>query len=166
MIDVNELIKSALKNKSQIELNVYRSIKTKITEFRSAKNAKDYTEAAEIQLLDKMRRERLDSAKEYSKGGRSDLAATEIVEAEIISKLLPKSPSESELNLEVKNWIKKNNYIIEKESSEYQVNGIPLIEEYEQIPKKEMGRCIKEIKEKLPLADGNLLSTIVKKYLV
>ena len=27
MIDVNELIKSALKNKSQIELNVYRSIK-------------------------------------------------------------------------------------------------------------------------------------------
>lgn len=61
-----------------------------------------------------MRRERLDSAKEYSKGGRSDLAATEIVEAEIISKLLPKSPSESELNLEVKNWIKKNNYIIEK----------------------------------------------------
>lgn len=58
MIDVNELIKSALKNKSQIELNVYRSIKTKITEFKSAKNAKDYTEAAEIQLLDKMRRER------------------------------------------------------------------------------------------------------------
>lgn len=37
MIDVNELIKSALKNKSQIELNVYRSIKTKITEFRKCK---------------------------------------------------------------------------------------------------------------------------------
>ena len=40
------------------------------------------------------------------------------------------------------------------------------MELYEQIPKKEMGRCIKEIKEKLPLADGGLLSTIVKKYLV
>ena len=143
MINIDELIKNSILNKTKgWELNVYRDIKTRITEFKTAKNAKEYTQEEELKLLNKMRRERLDSMEQYKNAGRSDLAFIESKQIEILDKLLPVAPTEDD----IKEYITTH-------------FSIPS-------PKKEMGNIIKAVKSEMPLADGKLVSNIVKSLLI
>lgn len=142
MIDIDKLIKRAILNKSSVETTVFRAIKTKIAEFKSSKNAKEYDEAAELQLLNKMKKERLDSAKQYREAERLDLELAEIKEIEVLDRLLPAIPTEDD----IKEFITTH-------------FSIPS-------PKKEMGNIIKAIKAEMPLADGKMASEIVKQFLV
>lgn len=142
MINIDELIKNSILNKTKgWELNVYRAIKTRITEFKTAKNAKEYTQEEELKLLNKMRRERLDSMEQYKNAGRSDLAFIESKQIEVLDKLLPVAPTEDD----IKEYITTH-------------FSIPS-------PKKEMGNIIKAVKSEMPLADGKLVSNIVKSFL-
>lgn len=45
MLEIDNLIKEALKNKQTVELKVYRNIKADIMAFKTQKNAPEYTEA-------------------------------------------------------------------------------------------------------------------------
>lgn len=142
MINIDELIKNSILNKTKgWELNVYRDIKTRITEFKTAKNAKEYTQEEELKLLNKMRRERLDSMEQYKNAGRSDLAFIESKQIEVLDKLLPTAPTEDDIK-------------------EYITTHFPIPS-----PKKEMGNIIKAVKSEMPLADGKLVSNIVKSFL-
>lgn len=142
MIDIDKLIKEAILTKNSVETTVFRAIKTKITEFKSSKNAKEYNEAAELQLLNKMRKERLDSAKQYREAGRSDLELAEIKEVEVLDKLLPAVPTEDD----IKEFL----------TTHFMIPS----------PKREMGNIIKAIKAEMPLADGKMVSEIVKQFLI
>lgn len=158
MIDIDQLIKKAMLNKASTELKVYRAIKTKITEFKSAKNAKVYDEVAELQLIDKMRRERLDSAEQYRKGGREDLADMEIYEATILDKFLPVAPSPDDIIELITTTIADEFGYTNTRRVSQDLLGLG-------IPKKDMGKVIKRIKELEPLADGKIVSDIVKIFL-
>ena len=98
---------------------------------------------AEISILNKMVKERNDTAIEYSKAGRQELANQELFEANVISELLPKAASEEDINNAISEYIASN--------------GPCTI--------KQMGVVIKYVKSKFDNVDGALTSRLVKESL-
>ena len=153
MLNIDNLIKEALKNKQANELKVYRNLKADIMAFKTQKNAPTYDEAAELKIIQKYVTKMEDAEKQYSQAGREDLASECRDELEVLRKLLPEPVTASEIYEELRYWAEKNGYLNEEIASEIQ------------IPKKEMGVVIKYIKSKLPTADGKMISEIVKENL-
>ena len=166
MINVNELIKNAMKSKNQVELRAYKNLKSEIQILQTAKNAKPYDEAAEIQLISKMCKKLEDSILDFSKAHREDLAAEYREELEVLKKLLPEPVNESQICSELLSWAVKNKYLEADEYKEdyYLINITKATSSF--LPKKEMGNAIKFLKSKFPQADGKMISNIVKEYLV
>ena len=140
---IDNLIKEAMLEKDALRTNVFRAIKAKFLEFKTAKNAKPLDKVAEISILNKMVKDREESAKLYSTNGRDDLAEAELAEVNVLIEFLPKPVTEEELN----------NVITE------------VIANIEPI-KKNMGLIIKEVKVKYPQADGKVLAKLVQNRLV
>ena len=138
MIDINKKIMEAMKAKDKVASEKFKLLKAKILEFKTAKNAKPYDEAAEINLIRKMIQERQDSVCIYLENNRGDLVDDEYAQIKVLDALLPPLPTEND----VKEWLLKN----------YPIG----------ISKKEMGKVIKEIKEVLVGVDGKMVSDIVK----
>jgi uncharacterized protein YqeY len=138
MIDINKKIMEAMKAHDKVASETYKLLKAKILEYKTAKNAKPYDEAVEINLIRKMIQERQDSVCIYLENNRDDLADDEYAQIKVLDALLPPLPTEDD----VKEWLLKN-YLIG-------------------ISKKEMGKVIKEIKEALVGVDGKMVSDIVK----
>ena len=138
MIDINNLIMCAMKAHDKVASETYKLLKAKILEFKTAKNAKEYNDSEEINLINKMISDRKNTADIYMQNNRKDLADAELAQADILQKLLPELPTETDI-IEYLN--------------EYYPNGIE---------KKSMGLVIKEVKEALLGADGKLVSECVK----
>lgn len=166
MININELIKNAMKSKNQKELKAYKNLKAEIQILKTSKNAKPYDEVTEVQLISKMCKKLEDEAIEFTKAGREDLASEYRDEKEVLEKLLPPPVGELEIDDKLKNWVLEKKY--------YEIYHIDKIGEMRvlgegityKIPKKEMGNAIKYLKSELPQADGKMISEIVKKYVV
>ena len=156
MIDVNELIKSSMKSGDKVALRAYKNLKAEIQKVKTAKNAKPYTDAAEIQLISKMCKNLEDAILDFSKAHREDLVADYTSELEVLKKLLPEPVNESQICSFIEKYCLNNNFV---RSTEAQENIV-------QIPKKEMGKVIKAVKDKYPQADGKLVSSIVKGYVI
>ena len=62
------------------------------------KAAKDGSSGDELQVLQRERKRRLESAKAYREGGREDLASAEEREAELIDAYLPEQLADEELH--------------------------------------------------------------------
>ena len=62
---------------------------------------------SELEVLQKMAKEREKSITIYKKAGRNDLAIKETRELGYIQGLMPKEPSESEVKEFIKNWIEE-----------------------------------------------------------
>lgn len=73
IINVDNLIKVSMKSRNQTELRAYKNLKAEIQAFKTAKNAKPYDEAAEIQLISKMCKKLEDGILGFSEAGREDL---------------------------------------------------------------------------------------------
>jgi uncharacterized protein YqeY len=144
MINIDELIKDALKSKEADKLKAYRNLKAKIMEYKTAKNAKPYDNQAEIQIIKKMCDSLKESENNYKKANRQDLFDECIVERRILENFLPVAASAEEIELAVR-------------ESEHFVDG--------KINKKSMGLVIKEVKSKFDFVDGKLVSEIVKKFI-
>jgi len=142
MIDINNLIMCAMKAHDKVASETYKLLKAKILEFKTAKNAREYNDAEEINLINKMISDRKNTADIYMQNNRKDLADAELAQADVLQKLLPELPTEKDIN----------EYL-----NEYYPNGIE---------KKSMGLVIKEVKEALLGADGKLVSECVKSKLV
>lgn len=161
MLNINELIKNAIKSKNQVELRAYKNLKAEIQILQTAKNAKPYDEAAEIQLISKMCKKLEDDILGFSEAGREDLASEYRDELEVLKKLLPEPVNESQIYQTLETWCYEKNFFEDSYSEENPEGGVSF-----QIPKKEMGNAIKHIKSKFPQADGKMISNIVKEYLV
>ena len=159
MLDINELIKSSMKLGDKVALRAYKNLKAEIQKVKTAKNAKPYTDAAEIQLISKMCKNLEDAILDFSKAHRDDLVADYTSELEVLNKLLPEPVNESQICSELSEWCRENHF-----TQRFQT-AIGY-EEYLVIPKKEMGNAIKHLKSKFPQADGKLISSIVKKYVI
>ena len=142
MIDINKKIMESMKAHDKVASETFKLLKAKILEFKTAKNAREYNDAEEIKLIQKMINEREDTANIYKSNNRLDLAEQELAQADVLQTLLPALPTEDDIR----------EYL-----NEYYPNGIE---------KKSMGIVIKEVKETLLGADGKLVSDCVKKILV
>ena len=154
MIEIDNLIKDALKNKQTVELKVYRNLKADIMAFKTQKNAPEYNDATEISIIRKYATKMEDAEKQYSQAGREDLATECREELEVLKKLLPKPVEAQDINSILAGWCVRNNFINTENESKIE------------IPKKSMGLVIKAMKEVFPTADGKIISEVVKQYVV
>lgn len=159
MIEIDSLIKEAMKSKNKTELRAYKNLKAEIQTFKTAKNAKPYDEAAEIQLISKMCKKLEDGILDFSEAHREDLVAEYRDELEIVKKLLPEPVNESQIYSGLKEWCLSNHFT----QQFWTALGA---ETHLLITKKEMGNAIKYLKSKFPQADGKIISEIVKKYVI
>lgn len=148
-----------MKSGDKVALRAYKNLKAEIQKVKTAKNAKPYTDAAEIQLISKMCKTLEEAILDFSKAHREDLVSDYTSELEVLKKLLPEPVNESQICSELSEWCRENHF-----TQRFQT-AIGY-EEYLVIPKKEMGNAIKHLKSKFPQADGKLISSIVKKYVV
>lgn len=154
MIEIDNMIKDALKNKQTVELKVYRNLKADIMAFKTQKNAPEYNEASEISIIRKYATKMEDAEKQYSQAGRDDLATECREELEVLKKLLPKPVEAQDINSILAGWCVKNNFVNTENESKIE------------IPKKSMGLAIKAMKEVFPTADGKIISEVVKQYVI
>lgn len=142
---INEQIKEAMKAKDTLSLESLRAIKSAILLALTDGGAKDeLTVEDEIKLLQRLVKQRKDSAVIYQEQGREDLAAPEIAQAAVIEKFLPTQLSELEIETVVAKLISENGF-----SGMANMGAL-------------MGLASKQLAGQ---ADGKTVSTIVKKLL-
>lgn len=136
--DLNKLLMEAIKSRDNIRMDSLRALKTAIINYETSKNAKEYTDAVEISIIKKLVEQREESVDMYKNAGRDDLADIEQGQANVLKEFLPKPVTNED---------------IETTFNELALNIEPI--------KKNLGLFIKGIKEKLPMADGKIVSQIV-----
>ncbi|MDR3059288.1 MAG: GatB/YqeY domain-containing protein [Prevotella sp.] len=99
---VSEDIKDAMRAKDKIRLEALRGMKKEFLEAKTAKGASDeLSDEAAIQIMQKMAKQRRDSAEIYSGQNRADLAEKELAELAVIETYLPKQLSQEELDTKI-----------------------------------------------------------------
>lgn len=97
---VSSALKQAMKDKAADRLSTLRlinaAIKDKDIAARAEGNDDGVGDAAVLAILDKMSKQRMESARAYEEGGRLDLAERELAEVQVIQEFLPKQLDESE----------------------------------------------------------------------
>jgi uncharacterized protein YqeY len=94
-------LKEAMKAKDKVTLEALRAIKTAILNEKTAAGAKEMTEADELKLLTKLRKQRVESATIFREQNRLDLAEPEEAQIEVIERYLPAMMSEEEIRAKV-----------------------------------------------------------------
>ena len=94
---IDSLIKRSMLEKEPVRTEVLRAIKNEFLVYQTAKNAKPLDDAAEIAILNKMKKQRYDSFAQYGEAGRADLAKKESDEIDIINEFLPKLANYTEI---------------------------------------------------------------------
>lgn len=103
---VSEGIKDAMRAKDKIRLEALRGVKKEFLEAKTAKGANDeLSDEAAIQIIQKMAKQRRDSAEIYSAQQRPELAEKELEELAVLEKYLPKQLSQDELDDKIKEII-------------------------------------------------------------
>lgn len=142
---VMEALKEAMKAKDTVALESLRAIKSAILLARTEAGAsEELSEADELKLLQKLVKQRKDSAALYTQQGRNDLAEPELAQMAVIEKFLPAQLSETEVEEALKGIIAQVRATSPKDMG------------------KVMGAATKQLAGK---ADGKLISDIVKKLL-
>ena len=138
-------MKEAMKTKNTNVLTSLRAIKSEILKAQTESGAKkELSEAEELKLLQKLVKQRKDSAAIYQEQQREDLAKPELEQAKAIESFLPEQLGEAEIEAEIDNIIAETN-----------ANGM-------QDMGKVMGMASKKLAGK---ADGKTISGIVKSKL-
>lgn len=88
---------TAMKSKAEARLSALRMIKAALMKLK-VDSAKPIDEAAEMQLLKQLIKQRIDAAEMYHKAGRTEQAEKEEAEKVIIESYLPAGASEAELD--------------------------------------------------------------------
>lgn len=143
---IQDDIKAAMLAHDKVALASVRAVKAAILLAKTSESGqKDTLEDDEIiKLIQKLVKQRRESAAIYSQQNRQDLADNEIAEAVIMEKYLPKALSEAEVEAIIKEVIAQTG------ASSMADMG------------KVMGAATKRLASQ---ADGRLVSTIVKKLL-
>lgn len=91
-------MKEAMKSKDTVALESLRAIKSALLLAQTDKGASgELAEDAELKILQKLVKQRKDSATVFMEQGRSDLADAENAQAEIIAGFLPEQLTEEEI---------------------------------------------------------------------
>jgi uncharacterized protein len=87
---------SAMKSKDEARLGALRMIKAALKK-QEIDSMKPLNEAAEMQVMSTLLKQRQESADMFRKGGRDELAAKEEAEIKIIESYLPSAPTTAEM---------------------------------------------------------------------
>jgi len=138
-------IKEAMKSKDKVALESLRAIKSEILLAQTKTGAtEELTEDEEIKLLQKLVKQRKDSAVLYKEQGREDLADPELAQVAIIAQFLPEQLDQAALNKIIADIIAKVGATSMKDMG------------------KVMGMASKQLAGK---ADGKAISIAVKQLL-
>ncbi len=103
---VSEDIKVAMKAHDKVRLEALRGVKKEFLEAKTAKGAGDeLSDEAAIKIIQKMVKQRKESAAIFIEQNRQDLADSELAEAAAIETYLPAQMSDEELTAVVKEII-------------------------------------------------------------
>lgn len=94
---INQDIKEAMKAKEKERLESLRAIKAAILLEKTKGGSEEISEDNEMKILQKLVKQRKDSAQVYQNQNRNDLADKELAEAAVIEKYLPEQMSDEEL---------------------------------------------------------------------
>lgn len=138
-------IKAAMLAKDKLKLEALRGVKKEFIEAKTAKGAEgDLSDEVANKILQKMVKQRKESAEIYKTQNRPDLAEKELAEAAVIEVYLPKQMSAEELEVALK----------------------VIIAEVGATSAKEMGKVMGVASKQLAgKADGKMISETVKKLL-
>lgn len=104
-------MKTAMKAKDTVALESLRAIKSAILLAQTESGAKEeLSQEEEIKLLQRLVKQRKDSANIYIEQGRQDLADPELAQVAVIEKFLPAQMSEEEVEAVVKKIIADNGF--------------------------------------------------------
>jgi len=93
-------LKEAMKSKDKVALESLRAIKSELLLAQTKSSVvRDLTKEEEIKLLQKLVKQRKDSAILYKEQKRDDLAEPELAQIKIIAQFLPEQISEEELKI-------------------------------------------------------------------
>lgn len=103
---VSEDIKKAMLAKDKVALDALRGIKKEFLEAKTAKGTDgELHDDVALKILQKMVKQRKESAEMYVAAGRQELADNELAQVKIIEQYLPQPMSEEELTATLKSII-------------------------------------------------------------
>ena len=95
---VMDAMKTAMKEKDAVALESLRAVKSAILLAQTESGAKaELTEDQELKILQKLVKQRKDSAAIFTEQGRDDLAQPELAQAAVIEQFLPEQLGEEEI---------------------------------------------------------------------
>lgn len=137
-------MKTAMKAKDTVALESLRAIKSALLLAQTSGAGGELSEADETKLVQKLVKQRKDSAAIYTEQGRDDLAAPELEQAAVIEQFLPEQLTEEEIEKVV----------------------VQTIDAVGAEGMKDMGKVMGMVSKELAgQADGKTISTIVKNKL-
>lgn len=137
---IEELIGESMKSGNAKRTGTLRLIKAAFLNYTKQNSKNKLDEAAEIDILKKLAKQREESIAIYRANNREDLVSSEEAELNIIKEFLPAEVSEEE---------------IEKRATE-----IIVVKE-----KSKMGEYIKQLKQEFPGANGKTVANVVMKII-
>jgi uncharacterized protein YqeY len=141
--DIQAAVKEAMKNKEKLRLGVLRMLMSELKN-RRIELQRELEEADILQVITRMVKQRHDSAEQFARGGREELAAKEKGEIEVLESYLPEGLSEAELEELVKQAIAETGAR----------------------SKKDMGRVMQAVMPKIAgRADGKKVNQLVSRLL-
>lgn len=102
---INEDIKQAMLAKDAQRLTALRAVKAAILLEKTSGSAHEVTDGDVVKIMQKLVKQRKESAQVYTEAGRAELAANEQAEADVIAEYLPKQLSPEELAAKLKEII-------------------------------------------------------------
>lgn len=152
MLNVDEKIKNAMKEKNLELLGVLKLVKAEFLKKSTepGRSSKELTEEEQVKVLMKMVSQRVDSIRQYVDAGRQDLADAEKRELDILGEFIPKQPTDEELAEYVRGVV-----------SEYCAsNGDGFV-----LGMKDMKPIMGIVKGKYPTTNGGIVSKTLKEII-
>ncbi len=142
---IQEAIKEAMKAKDAVAMSAVRAIKSEILLFKTSEGgSKEVTDADILKMIQKLVKQRKESAEQYLAANRKELADNELAEAAVMEKYLPQQLSIDEVKAKVQEIISRLGATSIKDMG------------------KVMGAANKELAGR---SDGRTISTVVKEML-
>lgn len=142
--EVMEQMKAAMKSKDKVALESLRALKSEFLLANTSGGDVALSEADELKIVQKLVKQRKDSAAIFTEQGRDDLANPEMEQAKILEQFLPQQLSEETLRKTIEEIVTKTGANSMRDMG------------------KVMGIASKELGGK---ADGKSISMIVKELL-
>lgn len=141
---IEGLLQNARKANDKVGVQVLSLIKTELTNREKEDGFKGWDDNSETKVLMKMAAQRKDSIEQYTAGGRPELAKAEQVELDYLEQFIPKQPTEEEVATYTQEVI-----------DAMKANG-------EEISMKIMKNVLTKVQEKYSMANGKIVSQVVK----